>query len=98
MHRFHHWRVRIQDAHDERAIANIIREYRGTITPAMFDLLPEDCRKALEGGDIQDAARKCLEAEMRSRDTPEITAVLHEVAHTYAAAAVRLMGWRAAAR
>jgi hypothetical protein len=98
MHRFHHWRVRIQDAIDERAIVNVIREYRLTLTIEMLKLLPEDCRKALEGNDIQDTALRCLQAEMRSHDTPELMALLHEVAQTYAAAALRVKGWRAASR
>ena len=96
MYRFHHWRVQIQDARDERAIIDVSRNYRQTLTPAMVASLPEECREALEKGDIPDAALKCLQAEMRCQDTPEVTALLHEVAHTYAAAAVRVMGWRAA--
>jgi hypothetical protein len=35
---------------------------------------------------------------MRCKDTPELTALLHEVAHTYAAAAVKLQGWRPPSR
>ena len=96
MYRFHHWRVQIEDARDERAIADVIREYRRTLTPAMLASLPAECREALERGDISDAALKCLQAEMKVRDTPDLTALLHEVAHTYAAAAVKLIGWKAA--
>ena len=92
LYRFHHWRVQIEDARDERAIIDVIRNYRRTLTPAMGASLPAECREALEKGDISAAALKCLEAEMKSQGSPELTALLHEVAQTYAAAAVKVLG------
>ena len=94
MHRFHHWRVQIEDSRDERDLARIIQDYRLTLTPAMVESLPPECRDAIDGNDISHTALKCLQAEMRCRDTSELTDLLHEVAHTYAAAAVKLIAWR----
>ena len=94
MHRFHHWRVQIEDARDQRTLARVIQDYRLTLTPAMVKSLPVECREAVERNDIPDVALKCLEAEMRCQGTPELTNLLHEVAHTYAAAAVKLNALR----
>lgn len=92
MYRFHHWRVRIDDAHDERTIAQILQDYRLTIPTAIAESLPPECREAIDGKDIPSAALTLLQAEMRHKAAPEVTAFLHEAAHTYAAAAVKLAG------
>lgn len=94
MYRFHHWRVQIQDARDERAVYRVIQDYRLTIPSAMMELLPPECRDAIDGGDLASAALTLLQAEMKLKSTPEATALLHEVAHTYAAAAVRTAALR----
>ena len=89
MYRFHHWRVQIQDARDERAVYRVIQDYRLTIPPEIVESLPPECREAIDGRDLASAALTLLQSEMRFQGSSEATAGLHEIAHTYAAAAVR---------
>ena len=92
MQRFHYWRIQIQGAGDEHALARILREYRSMISPAMIKSLPGQCRESLDSADIPNAARTLLQAAMTYEGAPEVVALLHEVARTYAAAAVRIAG------
>lgn len=94
MHGFHHWRVRIDDARDERAIDHVITDYRLTLPPAIVESLPAECRQAISAKDIPGAALTLLQAEVKYRGAPEIGATLCEVAQTYAAAAVKVAAWR----
>src|SRR5688572_25144819 len=96
MHRFHHWRVLIEDAHDERTIARLVRDYRLTLPPAMVESLPFQCRNSLDSSDIPSAAMALLEADSKFDGAPEVAAVLHEVAQTYAAMAIKLATWKRA--
>jgi len=90
MHRFQRWRDLLQSAHEPEAIARLMREYVQTIPPAVASLLPPDCQRALEDTDIQAAAVAILHCELAFKGETEIAQVLHEVAHTYAAASLRI--------
>ena len=89
MHRFHHWRVRIQDANSERAIAQVMADYRAMLSPSMVGSLPSACQDALRDTNLARAALALLGCEMRFTGDAEVGALLHEVAHTYAAASFR---------
>jgi hypothetical protein len=53
--------------------------------------LPVECQKALAGEfEVQDAAVVLLREELRCDGSDPARAVLHEVAHTFASAAVRI--------
>ena len=67
MLRLHHWRVRIQDARDEVAIAHVIHDYRLTLPQTLVEMLPGECREAIDATDIPDAAFTLLQAEMKFR-------------------------------
>lgn len=91
LHRFHHWRVRIQDAQNESALALVIGEYRSTLSPAMVEPLPAACKALLSAANLPDAALVLLQADMGCRGaSPEVAALLHEIACTYGAAAIRM--------
>jgi hypothetical protein len=94
MYRFSRWRARIQDAHSEDAIARIIQDYHMTLSPVMVASLPEACREALQNPDLGNAALTLLQGEMAFEGTPEVGALLHEIANTYAAASVRVASLR----
>ena len=99
MHRFHHWRVQIKDAHDERTLARVMQDYRLTLSPAMVESLPTECQECLDNRDIPRAALTLLQAELARQDgSPEDAALLREVAYTYAAAAVKIATWRGAGK
>lgn len=93
-HRFHRWRVQIQDARNESALAGVIRDYRLALSPAMVESLPGECQQSLDSNDIPGAALILLQTEITHRGAPEVAALLHEIAQTYAAAAVKIAGWR----
>jgi hypothetical protein len=93
-YRFNHWREKIQDARNESSLAIVIRDYRSTLSPAIVDSLPSECRDSLDNNDIPGAALTLLQCEVTHKGSPEVAAFLHEVAQTYAAAAVKIAAWR----
>ena len=90
MHRFQHWRQTLQEAHSEEAVHGVIRDYLVTLTPEAISLLPEPCQEALRDPDIQAAAVTLLHTELGFKGPDSLVAMLHEIAHTYAAASTRL--------
>ena len=97
MYHFHHWRAQIQDAYSESAIARIVQDYGLTLSPVMVESLPEACREALSDPNLSHAALTLLQAEMGFKGPPEVKALLREIANTYAAASVRVAGFRSMA-
>jgi hypothetical protein len=89
MHSFLKWRDALNLAPNCGAVEAIMRDYVVAIAP-IVEGLPGDCRDALASPlDIQAAAVTLMQAELRSRGLSEEHAVLHEIAHTFASAAVR---------
>lgn len=89
MHRFHRWREVLLATTDEESVRRVMRDYAGTLAPVVPSL-PEDCQRALKEDDIQSAAVTLLQSEVRFDGPDEVRKLLHEIAHTYAAAALRL--------
>jgi len=92
MHRFRNWREAIQASQDAEAVSTLISEYVASIRRSDLDGLSERCRRLLteSDADIQAAAVTLLREELAFSGNPESGAVLHEIAHTFAAASVRL--------
>ena len=92
MHRFRNWREAIQSSQDPESVATLISEYVASIRRSDLDGLSERCRNVLTDadGDIQAAAVTLLREELSFRGNAQLGAVLHEIAHTFAAASVRL--------
>ena len=90
MHRFQRWRETLQKAHTEDDVGRVMRDYVATLTPEVVRLLPDDCQRALGDPDIQAAAVALLQCELGYRGSDSVAAVMHEIAHTFAAAATRL--------
>jgi hypothetical protein len=89
LHSFVKWRDALNLAPNGGAVEAIMRDYVVAIAP-LVEGLPGDCREALGGSlDIQAAAVTLMQAELRSRGLSEEHAILHEIAHTFASAAVR---------
>ena len=72
-----------------------MRDYVAAMDPLVRQVLPPECQAALADPDIQSAAMTILHAELRHAGSPEVGAFLHEVAHTCAAASIRLTKLRA---
>src|SRR5437773_3132605 len=92
MHRFEEWRHSILVAPDQKPVVGIMRDYVGGILPSDLAQLTPSCQAVLNHAtsDIQGAAVTLLQAELSYSGPPETATVLHEIAHTFAAASVRL--------
>ena len=90
MHRFIRWRDAMQAAPSADMVVRIIRDYVTTIPPEVLTLLPEECQRAVKDSDVQAAAITILHCELAFRGDPFVSEVLHEIAHTYAAASLRI--------
>jgi hypothetical protein len=93
MHRFQKWRDLIQAAGNESAIQGVMEEYVSSIPVAVISTLPEECQRALEESplDIQGTAVTLTHCELTYKGDPEVQAYLHEVAHTFAVASMRIV-------
>jgi hypothetical protein len=90
MHRFFRWRERLQAARDEKEIRALVAEYLVTLDAEVVARLPAPCQSALNSGGVQDCAFALLHAELTFSGPEEERQLLHEAAHTFAAASVRL--------
>ena len=90
MHRFFRWRERFQAAKDEKEIRALVAEYLLTIDHTVVKLMPVPCQEALAEGDMQNCAVALLQAELSYSGPEDMRELLHEAAHTFAAASVRL--------
>jgi hypothetical protein len=90
MHRFQRWRDILQAAPDEEAVGRAMRDYVAVLPPAVISLLPEDCQRALCDLDIQGAAVTLLHCELGFTGDSATAELLHEIAHTFAAASTRI--------
>ena len=90
MHTFERWRYNLQLAPNVKTVTSMMNEYLDAVGPVLA-VLPPECQRALTPPiDVQAAAVTLLQAELRFKGSPETAAVLHEVAHTFASAAVRI--------
>lgn len=91
MHRFMQWREVLQLAPNVKAVKAIMRDYIDSLRP-IVGTLPIACQKAMlaEDLDVQAAAVTLLHEELRFQGSEEARNLLHEIAHTFASAAVRI--------
>jgi hypothetical protein len=90
MYRYQTWREALQLAGNVDAIRGLVDEFMVAIRP-VAGVLPESCRLVLQPGvDVQEAAVTLLQGEMGFAGSEEERSLLHEIAHTLAAAAVRM--------
>jgi hypothetical protein len=90
MHRFIRWRDAMQTASSPEDVVRIIGDYVTTIPPEVMSLLPEECQRALRDPDVQSAAITILHCELGYKGEPFVAEALHEIAHTFAAASLRI--------
>ena len=92
MYRFQKWRQAIQLAPDAATVGSIVAEYLQCIVPSELTLLPPRCQAvlAMSPPDIQGSAVVLLQEELAYSGDGETAALLHEIAHTFAAASIRL--------
>ena len=92
MDRFPQWREVLQLAPDVRTVRNVMQDYVESLTPILA-VLPAASRRILEAKDdldIQAAAVALLQEELTFCGSDDDRALLHEVAYTFASAAVRI--------
>jgi hypothetical protein len=90
MHRFQKWRDALQVAASQRSVTRVMREYARSLPAHIRGTLSADCQYVLvEPIDVQVAAVTLLQAELAHTGTNPESELLHEIAHTFAAAALR---------
>jgi hypothetical protein len=91
MDRFPQWREAIQIAPDTQVVKGVMQDYVASISPVL-PLLPKGCREALQGEDldVQSIAVSLLREELRFDGPEDARSLLNDIAHTFAAAAVRI--------
>jgi hypothetical protein len=90
MNGFESCRAMLQVAPNAQAVTSIMRDYVRILGP-LVEALPESCRAVLSDDlDVQEVAVTLLRAELRFEGSEEAREILHECAHTFASAAVRL--------
>lgn len=93
MHRFQKWRDALQVAVSQRSVTRVMREYAHALPAEVRATLPAECQYALDDPiDVQEAAVTLVQAELAHVGTARESELLHEIAHTFAAAAVRFRG------
>jgi hypothetical protein len=93
VHRFETWRDALQGARSRTGVDRVMRGYAHALPTAVRAILPGDCQAALsEPIDVQAAAVALVQAELALTGPSPQHEMLHEVAHTFAAAAVRFRG------
>src|ERR1043165_3509628 len=89
----------LQIAPDEKTVVAIVRDYLSQLNPRLVELLPAECQHALRGTmDLQSAAVTLFRAGLPSHGNPRAAQFLHEIAHTFATASVRVSRFRAELR
>jgi hypothetical protein len=90
MDRPNQWHELLLLATSVTTVREIMRDYVRALGP-LVEALPPTCREALQQDtDIQEAAVALLHCEMRFQGSDEEREFLHELAHTFASAAVRI--------
>ena len=90
MHRFFRWRERLLTTKDEKEVRMLLADYLLSVDPVVLRQMPQPCKEALGSDNVQECAVALLHAEMAYQGSEEMRQLLHEVAHTFAAASVRL--------
>ena len=91
MHRFLKWREALNAAPDEKTLLRVMRDYVDAIDPSDIERLPLECQAALDPKiDLQTAAVTILHSELAFHGDESVEQLLHEVAHTFSAASIRL--------
>jgi len=92
MHRFQTWRDALQVAASQRSVTRVMREYARALPAELRSTLPDACQYALTDPiDVQEAAVTLLRAELGPAGSGKDGEALHEIAHTFAAAALRFI-------
>lgn len=94
MNQFQIWLDDLQRVHDDVVVRNVIGKFAASLEPVAM-ALPDDVRSVIVLGDVNEAAVTLLQAEITFSGSREVASLLHEIAHVYAAAAVRLSRIRA---
>jgi len=90
MHRFSRWKLPLSEAQTVGDVLALMDEYLKTIPPTEIERLPADTWDALGTSDIAGSALVLVRGELHYTGDPEISAILHEIAHTFVAASTRI--------
>ena len=91
MHRFQKWRDMLQAAGSIRAVRSVMEDYCDAMPAEVLAKLPDEARRARGDSDVQSAAVSLAHCELAYRGDPETAHLLHEIAHTFAVASMRIV-------
>ena len=90
MHQFVHWKAALQGAHTADEVQQVMEEYAGRIAAGDKVSLPTACKAVLRDVDIALGAETLIREELRFKGDAATAELLHEIAHTFVAAANRI--------
>lgn len=90
MHQFNQWKAALQQAGTAEEVQAVMTEYVSQLAPGDKIDLPTACKTVLHDIDIPTGAVICVREELRFNGDPYTRDLLHEIAHTFVAAANRL--------
>ena len=72
-------------------VKRVMDDYIATLTEAERGQLPPICNRALATDDVAGSALILIREEINYAGDPQVSALLHEVAHTFVAASNRIV-------
>ena len=90
MYRYNEWKAALQLAATEQEVQAVIDDYVSHLAPGDKFALPAACRNVLLDVDIRAATPVLVREEQRFDGASEARELLHEIVHTFVAAANRL--------
>ena len=90
MHRFVQWKSALRTARTAGEVEQVIAQYVGGLAPGDKIGLPASCRNVLRDMDISMGAATLVREELGFDGDDATAELLHEIAHTFVAAANRI--------
>ena len=90
MHQFAHWKAALQGAVTPSEVRQVMEEYASRIAAGDKVTLPSACKGVLRAVDIDLGAETLIREELKYDGDAATAALLHEISHTFVAAANRI--------
>ena len=90
LHQFIHWRAALQAAATTAQVQELMEQYSSRIAPGDKMGLPAACKSVLRDVEIATGAATLIREELLYEGDAATADLLHEIAHTFVAAANRL--------
>lgn len=98
MYQFVHWKSALQKANNPQEVHKVLTEYASGIAPGDKIGLPAACKRVLLEVDMRGGAPVLVREELAFDGDSATANLLHEIAHTFVAAAIRVAHLEAGSR